>query len=62
MNSLGDLRLNGYVHRREEFVEDDIVGGIDAENYQLPYCQVSCMELEGSEVVYLKILISFRVE
>ncbi|MBE1426931.1 hypothetical protein H4684_003615 [Desulfomicrobium macestii] len=42
--------------------EDVIVGGIGAENYQLPYRQASCMDHEGLEVMLLEILVSFRVD
>jgi len=57
MNSLkGDLRLNGYAHRRDED-EDISVGGIVAGNFQLPCRQASCMDPEGLEVVPLEILI-----
>ena len=59
---LGGFAVEWVAHRREEFGEDVIVGGIVAENYQPPYRQASCMDHEGLEVVLLEILVSFRVD
>lgn len=59
----GGGRLNGdAAHRRVEFGEVVAVGGIVAENFQLPFRHASCMDHEGLEVVPLEILILFRVD